>query len=347
MRKRPPENGEAPKQVRLLQGFLIRNPDKERIMANSTQVAAGRAISVPFHGADLYVVEHNGQPYTPMKPIVEGMGLAWQPQHRKLAANQARWGITDLVIPSAGGAQAMTCAPLRKLPGWMSSVEVGKVKNLEVRARVVQYQDECDDALWQYWNEGIAVNPRALYSVGPNDVLTRDEAETLRLMLATAVARLPKSKQAAAMVSGWSKLKAHFHVSYRQIPRSEFTEAVSIVARHTAEWEVVDEPPPAGTLDEQIDRLVKQVEAPNGAPVEVFMPLVNAVLSKCGLRIPVARAQVEAITTRLDRLGRLFHPLSDQAADLVGILRALRGRCPVAGMQEPGFMEILPAPRRA
>ena len=32
-------------------------------------------ITVPFHSAELYLVEHEGQPYTPMKPIVEGMGL--------------------------------------------------------------------------------------------------------------------------------------------------------------------------------------------------------------------------------------------------------------------------------
>lgn len=285
MQKHQPEKGEAPKQVRALQGFLIQNPDKERIMANSTQVAAGRAITVPFHGADLYVVEHGGQPFTPMKPIVEGMGLAWQPQHRKLAANQSRWGITELVIPSAGGAQAMTCAPLRKLPGWMSSVEVGKVKHPDVRARVIQYQNECDDVLWQYWNEGIAVNPRALYSVGPNDVLTGEEAEALRLMLTTAVDRLPKHRRAAAMVKGWSKLKAHFHVSYRQIPRSEFTEALSVLARHTADWEVVDEPPPAGTVNELVDQWVRKVEAENGYPALLFLPLVEAVQKKLGRRM--------------------------------------------------------------
>ncbi|STL46345.1 antirepressor protein Ant [Escherichia coli] len=34
-------------------------------------------INVPFHGAELYVVNHNGEPYTPMKPIVEGMGMDW------------------------------------------------------------------------------------------------------------------------------------------------------------------------------------------------------------------------------------------------------------------------------
>jgi hypothetical protein len=32
-------------------------------------------ISVPFHGANLLIVEYKGQPYTPMKPIVDGMGL--------------------------------------------------------------------------------------------------------------------------------------------------------------------------------------------------------------------------------------------------------------------------------
>lgn len=34
-------------------------------------------ITVPFHGSALYVVNHNGEPYTPMKPIVKGMGMEW------------------------------------------------------------------------------------------------------------------------------------------------------------------------------------------------------------------------------------------------------------------------------
>ncbi|WP_244587204.1 phage antirepressor N-terminal domain-containing protein [Escherichia coli] len=36
-------------------------------------------INVPFHGAELYVVNHNGEPYTPMKPIVDrhGYGLGF------------------------------------------------------------------------------------------------------------------------------------------------------------------------------------------------------------------------------------------------------------------------------
>lgn len=61
-------------------------------MTDSTVATASKAITVPFHGAELYVVEHNGQPYTPMKAIVEGMGLDWRSQAAKFRGNKDRWG---------------------------------------------------------------------------------------------------------------------------------------------------------------------------------------------------------------------------------------------------------------
>lgn len=79
-------------------------------------------ITVPFHSTELYLVEHDGQPYTPMKPIVEGMGLAWQSQLAKLSANPKRWGITKIVIPTLGDLQEMVCLPLRKLLAWLTTI---------------------------------------------------------------------------------------------------------------------------------------------------------------------------------------------------------------------------------
>lgn len=75
------------------------------------------------------------------------------------------------------------------------------------------------------------------YAVNPGDTLTAEEADTLRQMLTDAANRAPKEKQKAIMLQGWSKLKSHFGVPYRQIPRAEFTEAVSLIARHVAEGE--------------------------------------------------------------------------------------------------------------
>ncbi|MEF3066300.1 phage antirepressor N-terminal domain-containing protein [Pandoraea apista] len=211
---------------------------------NSIQ-AGNRQISVPFYGANLLLVEHDGQPYAPMRPIAEGMGLAWQPQHRKLHESRFQTCVTEMVMQLPGDTQrrSITCLPLRKLPGWLMSIEPGKVKDPLVRARVIQYQSECDDVLWTYWTEGVAVNERMAFAVGPDDVLTADQQETLRLMVKTYVERMPKHQQGPAAVKVWSKLKAHFKVAYRQIPQREFTEAVSIVTRTAAEWEVLDAEP--------------------------------------------------------------------------------------------------------
>lgn len=116
-------------------------------------------ITVPFHSAELYLVEHNGQPYTPMKPIVEGMGLAWQSQLAKLNSNPVRWGITKIVIPTLGDLQEMVCMPLRKLLAWLTAISPNKVKP-ELRDTIIMYQNECDDVLWDYWIKGKATNPR-------------------------------------------------------------------------------------------------------------------------------------------------------------------------------------------
>lgn len=118
-------------------------------------------MTVPFHGVNLSLVEHDGQPYVPMKSIVNGIGLDWAAQQAKLKSNEARWGYRLIAIPSQGGEQDAGCLPLRKLPGWMQSVSVAKVSAL-VRDRLIEYQNECDDALWQYWNDGHAINPRSL-----------------------------------------------------------------------------------------------------------------------------------------------------------------------------------------
>lgn len=57
----------------------------------------------------------------------------------------------------------------------------------------------------------------------------------------------------------------------------------------------------------------------------------------------IPASQIEEISTRLDRVGKLFHPFSDQFADLLAIKRALRGQDPRAGFKNEGWMEILPS----
>jgi hypothetical protein len=120
-----------------------------------TKTMNTQSITVPFHGSDLFVVEHEGQPYTAMKPIVQGMGLAWQPQLRKLIDNSERWGTTIMVLQVPGDDQSrgIACIPLRKLFGWLMSVHPKKVRP-EIKDRIVMYQNECDDVLLSHWIKG-------------------------------------------------------------------------------------------------------------------------------------------------------------------------------------------------
>lgn len=198
--------------------------------------------TVNFHGDSLSVIAHDGQPFVAMRPIVESMGLVWAAQTVKLNANKPRWSVSIIeTVADDGKLREMLCLPLRKLSGWLATISPNKVKP-ELREKVIAYQNECDDALWAYWNDGIAV--RTSYVAGPDDILSAAQAEQLRLILKAKCDSLPKGEQGAFMIKAWSKLKSHFGCAYRKIPQREFTEALSLAGRHAAEWEVVEEVKP-------------------------------------------------------------------------------------------------------
>ncbi|ECV5680973.1 TPA: hypothetical protein JLS89_004738 [Escherichia coli] len=119
-------------------------------------------MTVPFYGNSLYVVNHNGEPYVPMKPIVEGMGLDWMGQYRKMKSRFAT-SIEEMSIQLPGDTQRrpVICLALRKLAGWLQTISPNKV-NPKIRDKVIQYQEECDDVLYEYWTKGVVVNPRRM-----------------------------------------------------------------------------------------------------------------------------------------------------------------------------------------
>lgn len=137
---------------------------------------------VEFAGSTIYVVEHDGKPFVPAKYLAEAMGLTWRTQHEKLSENPERWGIREILIPSAGGLQMMVCIVLYKLAGWLNTISVNKLKDLTVRDRVIKYQNECDTALWDYWNTGHAIRPIALPAT-----ITPAQAQHLRELVQLVV----------------------------------------------------------------------------------------------------------------------------------------------------------------
>lgn len=197
---------------------------------------ADRTINVPFHGTNLFLVGINNEPYVPMKPVVEGMGMVWAAQFVKLKQRFAK-GISEIEIPSAGGKQLMTCLAFRKFAAWLSSIQPNKVRP-EIRDKVIQYQEECDDVLYEYWTKGHVVNPRKAKKALPGKITT-EQQEAIKQLVMSRGQSLPKEKQAKAMITMWSSLKSHFGCSYKEIREEQFTEALSLAARVPLEGEFI------------------------------------------------------------------------------------------------------------
>ena len=116
--------------------------------------------AINFHGDQVFLVEKDGEPYVPTRPICENLGIDWSGQHSKLSGDIGRWNCRIIsMIASDGKNREMLCIPLRKLPAWLFSISTRKVKP-ELKDKLIKYQEECDSVLWDYWVKGKVINPR-------------------------------------------------------------------------------------------------------------------------------------------------------------------------------------------
>ena len=231
MQKQQPEKGKAPVGG-TTEALSEANPyHKESNMSDSKAVQVSSQPVFNFGAHSVRVVVRDGEPWfvasdvcaaLDYKNTSKAVGDHLDDDERGVTTGYTLGGDQKLTIISESGLYALVLRSrkpeARKFAKWVTSEVLPAIRKT-----------------------GVYVGKP--FTVNPGDVLTAEEQNTLRLMLKSAVERLPKEKQAGAMVKGWSKLKAHFGVPYREIPRQEFSEAVSIIARHTAEWELVDEEP--------------------------------------------------------------------------------------------------------
>lgn len=111
--------------------------------------------TVSFYGSNILTLKLDDVIYTAVKPLVESIGLDWTGQAVKLKGNKEKFGCRDISIPTKGGVQSMICMPLKKLNGWLFSINPEKVRP-DLKEKVIQYQEECFEALYNYWHFGKA-----------------------------------------------------------------------------------------------------------------------------------------------------------------------------------------------
>jgi len=177
--------------------------------------------TVPFHNQNLLLIEHNGEPFTVLRPIVDGMGLDWSYQYRKVSASK-RWGVAVIAtVAEDGKNREMICLPLRKLFGWLMSIQPSRVKP-ELRDTVIMYQDECDDVLADYWLKGQAINPR-IETINPKQKMAIRDAVSKRVS-----AIYSEGTRSTGFSQVYHDFYKTFDIStYAELPASKFEDAIA------------------------------------------------------------------------------------------------------------------------
>ncbi|HBM3040352.1 TPA: phage antirepressor N-terminal domain-containing protein [Klebsiella oxytoca] len=228
-----------------------------------TSIAILEAVNtsyVPFNGQQIITAMAAGIAYVAMRPVVENLGLDWATQLRKLrggAGNSNRrdnsivddgrgshmttpskFGCCDISIPSKGGIQKMLCIPLKKLNGWLFSINPEKVR-ADIRDKLIQYQEECFTVLHDYWTKGKAENPRKKTTV--------DERTPLRDAVNMLV-----SKRHMMYPEAYAMIHQRFNVeSIEDLEATQIPDAIEYVHRVALEGEFLgkQEALPAPKLD--------------------------------------------------------------------------------------------------
>lgn len=192
-------------------------------MKSISAIEAVNTTSVPFNGQQVITAMNDGVAYVGMKAIVENLGMSWGTQQQKLARNHVKFGCIHMNMPSKGGIQQMLCIPLRKLNGWLFSINPAKVR-ADIRDRLVKYQEECFTVLYNYWSN--ADKPKKT---------TTDDRTGLRNAVNLLV-----SKKGLMYPDAYAMVHQRFNVEHLdQLDKNQLTEAIEYVHKLALEGELL------------------------------------------------------------------------------------------------------------
>ena len=150
---------------------------------------------VEFYGDELTAVmiqeKERAEIYVPMKPIVEYLGLTWPPQYSRIQRDPVlSKAATSIIVTvtEVGQRGEMLCLPLKFLPGFLFGISVNRVRE-ELRERIIRYQEECYDVLWEAFREGrLTADPYF------TELVEGDSPAALAYRSAMAIARLARQQ---------------------------------------------------------------------------------------------------------------------------------------------------------
>ncbi|MED0311417.1 phage antirepressor N-terminal domain-containing protein [Escherichia coli] len=182
---------------------------------------------VPFNGQQIITAMAAGVAYVAMKPIVENLGMSWSTQQTKLMKQISKFNCVHMNMVAADGKlRKLLCLPLKKLNGWLFSINPEKVR-ADIRDKLIQYQEECFTVLYDYWTKGKAENARKKTSVDDRTPL-RDAVNML------------VSKKHLMYPEAYAMIHQRFNVeSIEELDASQIPQAVEYIHRVVLEGEFI------------------------------------------------------------------------------------------------------------
>lgn len=268
-------------------------------------IEAVNTTSLPFHGQQIITAMAAGVAYVAMKPVVENLGLSWSTQSQKINKQWDKFGCVHMNIPSLGGIQKMLCLPMKKLNGWLFSINPAKVRD-DIRERLVRYQEECFTALHDYWTKGAAIR---------KPETTVDDRTPLRGIVNRIMGKYGMTYQAV-----YKLVHKEFGVKHiDELSSKQTAEAVEYLAAKVIEGEFIGkETLPANSFD--------------------FKMYVNNANVACMHMEVIRSAWREQIYPALKKMdsplaGKLVDRISDASAIVYGLRNGLERASGLKGLQ--------------
>lgn len=100
------------------------------------------------------VATNNAEKLVPIKPICEALGIAWEPQRKKIQEHYllSSTAMLSMVVAADGKEREMFCLPIGYIFGWLLTINPANVAE-ENRDNLASYQMECYKALYEYFTE--------------------------------------------------------------------------------------------------------------------------------------------------------------------------------------------------
>jgi hypothetical protein len=124
-------------------------------MAESTALVPVEQKEVEFYEDTIVAVRlTDGSIQVPIRPICDNLGVTLAGQRERINRDPVlSEEVTSVSVTLTQQAREMLCLPLKFIPGWLFGISANRVKP-GLRDRIIRYQRECYDVLWEAFEEG-------------------------------------------------------------------------------------------------------------------------------------------------------------------------------------------------